>query len=268
MIEEGGPDMAVFSTMAAVLMISPLALGAVEVQPGQPGQPGRGEPLVERAGREPILSVGGRGQVSVRPDRATVVLGAVAQAEQASEAQRQVNAIMQRAFQQIRGIEIPEESITTVGLTLEPVYSHPSPRGEIREPRIVGFRARNSIRIRVDDLSLIGRVLDLGIEAGANELQGVHFELRDDRRARQEALRSAVQEARLKAETISEAMGVRLEQVVEIAEAEVGFRPPEPHFEAAQMRMAMDAGTPVQPGQLEIEARIVVRYRIGGRNRE
>jgi uncharacterized protein len=248
--------------VAAMSVVSPVIAGAALAQPQGPEQR-------ERITREPLLSVGGRGEISVRPDRATVVLGAVAQAEQASDAQRQVNVIMQRAFQQIRTLEIPEEQISTVGLTLEPVYSRPAPRGDQHhEPRIVGFRARNSIRIQIEDLALIGRALDLGIAAGANELQGVHFELRDDRRARQEALRRAVQDARLKAEAIAEAMGVRLDMVLEIAEADVGFRPPEPVFEAASMRMAMDAGTPVQPGQVRIEGRVVVRYRISERPRE
>jgi uncharacterized protein len=247
--------MRLMTTLAAVLMTVPVVMGG-GLQP-EHGAESR------HPAREPVLSVGGRGEVSARPDRATVVLGAVAQAEQASEAQRQVNAIMQRAFQQIRGLEVLEESISTVGLTLEPVYSRPSPRGEQHEPKIVGFRARNSIRIQLDDLNLIGRVLDLGIEAGANEVQGVNFELRDDRRVRQEALRRAVQEARMKAEAMSEAMGVRLESIIEIAEADVGFQPPQPMFEGAQMRgMMMDASTPVHPGQIRTEARVVVRYRI------
>jgi uncharacterized protein len=214
--------------------------------------------------REPLLSVSGRGEVNARPDRATVILGAVAQSEQAGEAQRQVNRIMQQAFEQIRQLEIPEEAITTVGLSLEPVYSRPG-RGEHEfEPRIVGFRARNAIRVRVDELGQVGPVIDAGVAAGANQLQGLHFELRDDRDARREALRQAVQDARLKAEAISQAMGLRLEQVMEVAEADVGFRPPEPRFEMARMASADAMPTPVQPGQVQITASVVVRYRIAG----
>src|SRR5690606_38781851 len=123
-------------------------------------------------------------------------------------------------------------------------------------PRIVGFRARNSIQIRVDDLSLIGRVLDLGIEAGANQIQGGNFELQDDRRVRAEALRRAAQDARQKAQTIAEAMELRLGEVLEVAEADIGFEPPRPMYAGAEVvRMAMDAGTPVHAGQIRIEAR-------------
>lgn len=248
--------MNLIAILITLLVAAPLAFAATSTQPQPPDR--------ERPPREPILSVGGRGELSVRPDQATIILGAVIQSEQASDAQRQVNAIMQRAFEQIRGLEIPEEAITTVGLSLEPVYSRPGPRGEQHEPRIVGFRARNSIRVRVEDLTQVGPVIDSGIEAGANQLQGLNFELRDDRRARQEALRRAVQEARMKAETIAQAMDVSLDHVVEVAEAEVGFRPPEPEF-ARVMDMAAAAPTPVQPGQLRIEARVVVRYRISGK---
>lgn len=250
--------MKMIATLVLVLLLAPMAFAAAAASLQPQDQQQRECPR-----QEPVLSVGGRGELNVRPDQATIVLGAVIQAEQASDAQRQVNAIMQRAFEQIRGLEIPEEAISTVGLSLEPVYSRQPPRGDQpHEPRIVGFRARNSIRVRIEDITRIGRVLDVGIAAGANQIQGLNFELQDDRRARQEALRRAVQDARLKAETISEAMGVRLEQVIEVAEADVGFRPPQPQME--MMRMAMDVGTPVQPGQIQIEAQVVVRYRIAG----
>jgi uncharacterized protein len=251
--------------MKTALMIAGLMmLAQTTLAAGLSQQEGHPEPDHPRSiPREPLLSVSGRGEVSARPDRATVVMGAVAQSERASEAQNQVNRIMQQAFEQVRGLNVPEEAISTVGLSLEPVYSR-APRGEFdHEPRIIGFRARNAIRVQVDDLTRVGPVIDAAIASGANQLQGVHFQLQDDREARREALRHAVEDARLKAEAISTAMGVRLEHVLEVAEAEVGFRPPM-HEAMAGARVAMMdvAPTPVQPGQLQIEGRVVVRYRI------
>ncbi|MGB5619782.1 MAG: SIMPL domain-containing protein, partial [Desulfobacterales bacterium] len=50
----------------------------------------------EYAVTEPsTLTVGGHGEVSVAPDRALLRLGAVAQAAKASEAQSQVNQVVQ-----------------------------------------------------------------------------------------------------------------------------------------------------------------------------
>lgn len=244
------------SLIAGLVLVMGFLLSGGCLAAEQPGTAGPSRPS------EPLLSVSGKGEVSARPDRATVNLGAVWQAEQAAEAQRQVNRVMQQAAQQIRGLNIPEESISTVGLSLEPVYAQPGRGQQEFEPRIVGFRARNTIRIRVDDLSKIGPVLDVGIGAGANEIQGIQFELKNDVEARREALRRAVGDARVKAETIAEALGVKLAHVAEVAEAEVGFRPPEPFFAGRMVQATIGMETPVLPGQIQVQANVTLRYRI------
>jgi uncharacterized protein YggE len=76
----------------------------------------------------------------------------------------------------------------------------------------------NSISIRLDNLALIGPVVDAGLKAGANQLEGVQFALRDDLPQREEALKKAVNEARRKAGAMAEAMDVELREVLEISE--------------------------------------------------
>jgi uncharacterized protein YggE len=151
-----------------------------------------------RERRQPTLTVTGEGEASARPDRAVVQLGAVAQAEHASAAQQQVNQPMESAIKLIRELGIPEESITTVGLMLSPVYSEARPPREHlqAQPRIVGYRASNRIRVEIDNLDRIGAVIDAGLQAGANHVEDLSFRLKDETAARSEALRLASKRAR------------------------------------------------------------------------
>jgi uncharacterized protein YggE len=98
------------------------------------------------------------------------------------------------------------------------------------------------------------------MEAGSNQLQGVNFALRHDLAGRQEALKEAVEEASQKAEAISEALDLRLIEVIEVNEGSVSVRVPAQRFEAAQVQAA---SAPVSPGQLTVSARVTIRYRIG-----
>jgi uncharacterized protein YggE len=210
----------------------------------------------------PAIVVSGTSEVAVAPDRAMVNLGAVIEAKQALDAQKQLAQIMQRVIKDIRAQGIPDEKIRTAGLSLSPVYSHPVPKAgqEPEAPRIVGYRASNTVRVQVDDLERVGGVIDAGIAAGANQLAGLAFDLRDDLKPRKQALQLAAQEARTKAEAIAAALNLQLGEVLEIRE-EGG-----PAVHPAERRFAAStaAGTPIQPGQVQINASVSVRFKLIG----
>ena len=229
-----------------------------------PAQVRTGSAIAERL---TILTVSGRGEVSSRPDQATVRLGAEAQASDAASAQSQVNAIMERALQQIRAVGISQQAIRTTGLQLFPVYARqrPEPRPdtdeEPRPPAIVAYRASNTVQIEVRSLQLVGKVIDAGVASGANRLEGITFELKNDRASRGEALQLAVQEARAKAEAIARALRMRLVGVSEVSEGGVNIIPPPP-MPMMEMSRAAVTATPVEPGELRVEASVTIRYRI------
>lgn len=210
----------------------------------------------------PALAVSGNAEVAAAPDRATVSLGAVVESKQAQDAQKQIGQIMQRVIKDIKAQGIPDEKIRTAGLSLNPVYSHPAPRAgqEPEAPRIAGYRAANTVRVQVDDLERVGGVIDAGIAAGANQLSGLTFELRDDLKHRQRALQLAAQEARSKAEAMAAALNLQLGEVIEVRE-ESG-----PTAYPAERRLAAPsaAGTPIQPGQVQVSAGVQVRFRLVG----
>ncbi|MDM7915178.1 MAG: SIMPL domain-containing protein [Candidatus Eisenbacteria bacterium] len=205
----------------------------------------------------------GRGVVDVAPDRAIVLLGATVQDERADVAQQQVNRILEKAIDAIRRLGIHEEDLQTAGLSLQPVYSNPpyEPRGGEGggEPRIVGYRASNVLRVRVDAIDRVGSVIDAGVREGANEIQGISFDKIDPAPARQEALRRAVAEARGKAQAMAEALGVRLGDLLQATES--GSGPIQPYGTMLRME-ASQAATQVQPGRIEIEGTVTLRYAI------
>jgi hypothetical protein len=210
----------------------------------------------------PAIVVSGSSEVSAAPDRATLSLGAVVEAKQALEAQRQLAQVMQRVIKDIKAQGIPEAKIRTAGLTLTPVYSHPVPKAgqEPEAPRILGYRAANTVRVQVDDLERVGGVIDAGMAAGANQLTGLAFDIREDLKYRQQALQLAAQEARTKAEAIASALNLHLGEVLEIREE--GGQALYP----VERRLAAPAaaGTPIQPGQIQVNASVSVRFKLVG----
>ena len=211
----------------------------------------------------PTITVTGEATVAAKPDRTVISLGAVAQADDAAAAQQRVNEIMQKAIDAIRQAGAPEDQIQTAGLSLQPVYSQPDRRAQNAEPHtptIVAYRASNTVRVQLDDLELIGKVIDAGINAGANQLEGISFELKDDTQQRAEALDQATRNARQKAEVIATASGSRLSTPHSIVEG--GVNVITPVYRGPRAMAAMEMETPVQPGQVQLRAGVTVTYRI------
>ena len=208
------------------------------------------------------LAVSGLGEVRVAPDEATVQLGVTRQRETAQEAQEQVNQVAQEILSAVIQLGVEAEHIQTSELRLSPVYTPRRP-GFSDEPRVVAYRASNMVSVRLEDLSLVGPAIDSAMKAGANQLQGVHFALRNDLSAKEQALKEAVKEASQKAKAISEALDVKIIEVIEVNEGSVSVRRVTPQRFAASLAEVNAAATPVSPGQLTVSASVTIRYRIG-----
>lgn len=215
---------------------------------------------------KPGLTVTGNGEVAAAPDRATVRLGAEVQAANASEAQAQVNDIVQRTLQQVKAVGVEERKIQTSGISLFPVYAPQQfkPNEQPEAPRIVAYRASNTVQVEVNNLALIGKVIDAGVAAGANRVEGVSFSLENDLTARVRALQQAVAEARDKAAAMAGALGVRLVEVSDVTEGSVNVIAPMPRL-GVMMARADAAATPVQPGEMRIQASVTLHYHIAAK---
>lgn len=250
--------------MAAALMLS-CARGLAQDPPPPDDGRRRDAPQMRQP---PVLRVSGSAMMQAAPDHATVRLGATARAAEAAAAQDQVNQVMRRAIDAVRALGVEEKDIRTADLSLYPIHEQPQPmpgREHMpQEPRISGYQASNTIVVELTDLSRIGPVIDAVVNAGANQLQGVHFSLQNDTEARAAALEKAVADARRKAEALARAAGVQLGPIMEIAEGGAYVQPPMPMGYARGAAMEMAAPTPVQPGQLDVHASVTMVFHLRG----
>lgn len=232
--------------MRKLLLIMLLVVGSLQAAIAQ-----------ERMPNPPLLVVHGQAEERVAPDTATVRVGVVARGATAAAAQDEVNEIMARLLQRVTALGIDRKDIQTSNLMLNPVYAGGNQPNE--QVRIVGYEARNQVSITVNNLTLIGKVIDASVAAGSNNIEGVFFGLRDDKEARLTALRNAVANAREKATAMASALGVDLVSVHEIVEGG-GFVQPVAMYDMAMARGAEKAGASVEPGQVNVNATVTIRY--------
>ena len=214
------------------------------------------------ANSDSVLTVQGSAEVRVVPDLAVVRLGVVEQAPTAGDAQDGVNGVANRIITALQTSGIEDSAVQTSGLTLSPVYSRQRPDAG-QAPTIMAYRAANTITVRVEALERIGAVIDAALRAGANQLEGVSFELQDDLASRQAALRNAVGEAREKAQAIADALGVALVSILSVNEGGPTMERPMMEMSRA-MSLQQEVPTPISPGELSVGASVTIQYRIEG----
>jgi uncharacterized protein YggE len=144
--------------------------------------------------------------------------------------------------------------VKTSGYSVQPqrVYRENQP------PTITGYEARNSVTVTMTDLAKLANVIDASSQAGANDIAGIAFTLRQDRPARDRALQEATREAMSKAEVIASALGRKVTRIVEVQEE--GFvRPPQPVYQAEAFMAKRDSvATPIEVGSLDITSRVLL----------
>jgi len=191
------------------------------------------------------IAVNGHGVAEAIPDRALVTVGAQITRSTAQEAQERLGATMTQVLSKVTALGIPRERIQTVEINLFPQRRPQS--GEI-----TGYQAVQRVAVTVDDLALVGRVLDAAVSAGADLLDGVSFTLRDSAPYRMRAYAAAVQDARATATALATAAGVTISRVVRIEEMGATV----PIVRGRALQAAPDATTPVLPGTLTVSVQV------------
>lgn len=223
-------------------------MGTTCLKEGNAVQQPYGIPVSLNLEDPPLIRVDGEGRIEASPDTAVLSLGAGVRADQAAAAYSDTATLLSRVVGALLEVGIPREQIQTEQIALSPVYER---------DRLVGYEGFATLRVTLRDLGAVGQVIDRAVAAGANRIQGIHFEVREPRPYEASALALAVQDARAKAAVLARSLGVRLGPVW-LAEAEPS---PGPVFPAART-VAMEAAMPVLPGTLTLTRQVRLAYLI------
>lgn len=228
------------------------------------------EPASTAPAPAPTITATGSATVSRAPDQAVLMLGVATVGKTSTEAQGRLNEALERVVKSVKGLDLPDLKVQTQWLSLSPVYEqidYREQQSKPREPKIIGYNASNTIRVTVGDVSKVGTIIDGAIVAGANQVQGLSFELKDDRAAKDEALRSAAQDARGKAEAMAAVLGLRIVRIIEVQSGVIAG--PRPLFRGRGMAMASEAAamapTVVEPGEVSITEQVTVTVEVAER---
>lgn len=199
-----------------------------------------------------ILRAMGEGVVSTKPDQARISIAVVTQAATAQEASQQNATQTTTVLGALQTAAGPGAEIRTTSYAVTPNYSNPRP-GE--QSVLIGFTVTNQVEVTLADLTIIGKVIDAAILAGANRVTSLSFGLKDDQRQRLQALRLAAVQAKAHADAMAAGVNLRSGAILSIQEGSVGIIQP--------LRTTLaGAVTPIETGLVEVRASVTMEVEL------
>lgn len=201
------------------------------------------------------IQVSGQGSVSTKATQATLTLGAWTEDPVAAEAVEDNALLMTSIIDAIMGLGIEEDKIKTVTYSVNTNYDW--------EARAVkGYRVTNMIQIVVEDIDMVGEVIDAAAVAGANSIQGISFGISDEEAEdlANDAYVLALQNAQGKADLIASTLDLEITGVLYVSES--SYAPYTAYKSVSEE--AMDSGfaapTPVIEGTLSVSVSVQVAF--------
>jgi uncharacterized protein len=216
-------------------------------------------PLAAQEPQPPIPSIVTTGEAVVRraPDQAFVTIAVETRARSPRDAQR-VNAEGMTAVQQrLATAGVPKDAIRTTGYAIQQEFDFANGRRTPRE-----YVARNGLEIRLDAVERTGDILDVVVQAGATNVSGVRFDVKDRAAVEREALRLAVVDARARADALAEGAGRTVDRVLRIDDSRQGVGPIIMPMEMRARVVGDAAVTPLEAGMIEIRAQVALTVAI------
>jgi uncharacterized protein YggE len=195
------------------------------------------------ASGEDTVTASGVGTATAVPNEAQMSFGVESRAATAKAAVAANADAMRKvinALRQARAREIATQWVSVYPYTRD-------------DQAIDGYTASNSVSA-VSDVGDAASLIDAAVEAGANSISGPGLSSSSSEELYRQALAKAIDEARERARVLARAAGRSVGEITSIVEGSAAT--PLPYAE----RAALDASTPIVPGEQETTASVSVTF--------
>jgi uncharacterized protein len=227
--------------------------------------------LVGRAGPAPAsaetsdgtstVTVTGVGHVAVVPDQLAFDLSVSVLRDDLDQALDDGNTAMQSVVDNLKASGVAEKDVQTTDLSMNPEYT----RTKGQPVQLRGYRVSQTVSVTVEELSKASDVVTAALNAGGSgvRLNGLRLQVGDPDGSLEPARTDAVDQARAKAEEYAADSGRELGEIVRISEVnDQPYYADDLSYRASAADSAASAAFPIQAGQQDLTANVVVVYEL------
>ena len=209
-------------------------------------------PTADAATRQ--VTVVGSGEVQGTPDTLNANVSIEFTAPDVTAAMNQTSDRQEAVINALVNSGIDRRDISTTNVSLQPQY------GGGDNPAITGYRASNSIAVKIRKLDTASQALAIIVSTGgdATRINSVSYAIDDDSQLVKDARTRAFDDAKDRAEQYAQLSGLTLGKIISISES-AGTTPVPPP--TPMPRAAMEA-VPLEPGQQSVGFSVTVIWEL------
>ena len=216
-------------------------------------------PVQAAPDRDPAgtISVTGHAEMAVVPDIAYISVGIVSVGADVATAKSSADTIMTNILAATAKLDVPKENVRTAGFSIHPQYKQSGKYDE--GAAIIGYQVQNTVTITVSDFGLISAVIDTCAQAGANQVHGLKFALRDESKMKDQLLEKAVRDGKARAEMIAHTLGGSLGKPLSVQPSNYS---PQMNYDAVRLSKSAPSSTPVSAGTLTLASDVTMVFQL------
>ena len=212
------------------------------------------------------ITVNSSEQVCIVPDIAQIVYAINTQKTSAADCQKENSASVAQVIELLKSLGIEETSIQTSDYYMHPVYNYSG-----NTARITGYEAVTSLTVSDLPIGDLDMILAESVSTGINTVQSITYMASGYDQSYQEALTLAVNTAYQKAQVLATASGSSIGNVTGIQETS-GYSEARytdyarsnltNSLALAKEEALMDTAESIMPGEITVEASVIVTYQL------
>jgi uncharacterized protein YggE len=213
---------------------------------------------IKQAASLKTITVSSESVLKIAPNLVDIVIAVITEKPSSTESVNENTIWVQGVINAVSSLGIADIEIETQGFNLNPLYNYV----ENMPPSIYAYRTVSSLRITTESLEKTGDIIAAAIEAGANEISSINYDLSEKlkKETKNSALSIAMKDANLKAEAIAEAMAADIVEIFSVNETGTNFINPVYYMRKEEANAADVAAPEILPQEIEVRSGVEVVY--------
>ena len=212
-------------------------------------------------GTRATISVSGEADVFAKPDLAVVMISTVNEAKTVENALIVNTGNMNSIIKFVKEQGVEEKDLKTANFSISPRYEYEQKGAAdyyLSGKRVLaGYEVRQSLEVKIRDMSKIGILIEGASGDGANEIGDLQFTIEKQDELKAQARKEAIAEVKAKAKGLSSQMGVKLGRIVGFSESG------DDKMAESGLRAGMGGATPdIAVGENKITSSVTITYEI------
>lgn len=200
----------------------------------------------------PSVSTEGRASLKVAPDVAWLTVTAESRAPRTADAQRENATTVDALKASLTRAGFGDEVVKTRSYSVEPQMQYTDGKS-----KVIGYIARHSLEVRIDDVTKIGTAIDAAGGSGATSIGDVRYDVKDRASIETKLLGEAVRDGMKRAAAMAAGAGKEVMTIWRIDEQRFGAGP-QPMYKTMAMSAAGASPTDISPNEIEIQAQVTI----------